>query len=484
MAYIGNTPADGEFKKADAISSTFNGVLTQFNIDYSSIQQSIGDPSQLIVSLNGVIQEPLTAYTLGIGGGSIIFAAAPVSGDTCHIVILGGVGGTITPSDNSVTPSKLTTDLKDFLEQSFVANGSQTTYTLSRAAAGANTLLLSVDGILQPSSAFSVSGTTLTIDPALPNTTNVRVVHLGVVAGVYVPAANSVTAAMIASSINTDIATGVAALPKAGGAMTGPITTNSTFDGVDIGVRDAILTSTTTTANAALPKAGGTMTGVIAGFESTGIDDNSNATAITIDSSENVLVGKTTIAGAFNTVGTELRETGLVQSTVDGSKCIDLNRKSSDGAIIGFSKDGASKGSIGVTSTGAYITLGGTGAANTLDDYEEGTWTANASQYSVGISTTGAYYRKVGTLVHVNIYLNVASTSATNGVLISGLPFAAAGTNNHSYLVGRSNQGAIICQVNAGGSAFDMRLVASDANKTFANMSGSYILISGTYVSA
>ena len=29
-----------------------------------------------------------------------------------------------------------------------------------------------------------------------------------------------------------------AALPKAGGAMTGAITTNSTFDGVDVGVRD------------------------------------------------------------------------------------------------------------------------------------------------------------------------------------------------------------------------------------------------------
>ena len=50
-------------------------------------------------------------------------------------------------------------------------------------------------------------------------------------------------------------------LPLAGGAMTGAITTNSTFDGVDIATRDGVLTSTTTTANAALPKAGGTLTG-------------------------------------------------------------------------------------------------------------------------------------------------------------------------------------------------------------------------------
>ena len=45
-------------------------------------------------------------------------------------------------------------------------------------------------------------------------------------------------------------------LPLAGGAMTGPITTNSTFDGRDVAA-DGV------TADAALPKAGGTMTGSI-----------------------------------------------------------------------------------------------------------------------------------------------------------------------------------------------------------------------------
>jgi hypothetical protein len=63
--------------------------------------------------------------------------------------------------------------------------------------------------------------------------------------------------------LTTTTNTANAALPKAGGAMTGAITTNSTFDGVDIATRDAVLTSTTTTANAALPKAGGTLTGTV-----------------------------------------------------------------------------------------------------------------------------------------------------------------------------------------------------------------------------
>ena len=53
------------------------------------------------------------------------------------------------------------------------------------------------------------------------------------------------------TTANTANTTASAALPKAGGALTGAVTTNSTFDGVDIAVRDAILSSTTVTADAA-----------------------------------------------------------------------------------------------------------------------------------------------------------------------------------------------------------------------------------------
>ena len=105
--YIGNTPANGEFKHLDSITSQFNGSTTTFSLVFNGVIQSAGDASQLIVSLNGVIQEPLTAYTLGTGGSTITFSSAPASGGTCFIVMLGGVGGTVTPSDNSVTTAKI-----------------------------------------------------------------------------------------------------------------------------------------------------------------------------------------------------------------------------------------------------------------------------------------------------------------------------------------------------------------------------------------
>lgn len=105
--YIGNQPLQGEFKKLDSIASQFNGSSVSFALEYNSVGQSVGDASQLIVSLNGVVQEPLTAYTLTTGGSYIQFVTAPSSGDTCHIVMLGGVGATTTPTDNSVTSDKI-----------------------------------------------------------------------------------------------------------------------------------------------------------------------------------------------------------------------------------------------------------------------------------------------------------------------------------------------------------------------------------------
>ena len=112
--------------------------------------------------------------------------------------------------------------------------------------------------------------------------------------------------------------TASAALPKSGGAMTGAITTNSTFDGVDIATRDAILTSTTTTAAGALPKAGGTMTGAVKGSTDT---DTSNSGSITLDFSTNqnfvlTLTGNVTLANPSTEV---VGQSGFIAFIQDGT---------------------------------------------------------------------------------------------------------------------------------------------------------------------
>ena len=68
-----------------------------------------------------------------------------------------------------------------------------------------------------------------------------------------------------------------------------------------------------------------------------GIVDNSNATAITIDSSERVLIGKT--ATGLGASGTEINPNGYIQVTEDQSPPLYLNRLSTDGNIVNFYKD-------------------------------------------------------------------------------------------------------------------------------------------------
>lgn len=68
--------------------------------------------------------------------------------------------------------------------------------------------------------------------------------------------------------------------------------------------------------------------------------------------------------------------------------------------------------------------------ANTLDDYEEGTWTPafTASGCTFAYTTQEGYYTKIGKLVTLQgqIVLSTGNTLASADLKLSGLPFAAA----------------------------------------------------------
>jgi len=86
-----------------------------------------------------------------------------------------------------------------------------------------------------------------------------------------------------------------------------------------------------------------------------GIVDNSNATAITIDSSENVLVGKTAVD--TNTAGFEARSTGFIGVTRADVGAY-FTRLTTDGEIIQFRKDSTAVGSIGTSGGDIYLSNG------------------------------------------------------------------------------------------------------------------------------
>ena len=106
MAYIGEGIKQGTFKVLDTSGNTYNGSNVTF-----SLGTQVGSAAQLLVSHDGVIQKPGTDYTLASGGASITFSTAPASGASIFITeISGAVGGTVTPSDASVTTDKLGAD--------------------------------------------------------------------------------------------------------------------------------------------------------------------------------------------------------------------------------------------------------------------------------------------------------------------------------------------------------------------------------------
>jgi len=109
MAYIGASPAVGDYKRLDDISSQFNGVLTEFNLRNSGSTVTIGTDSQLLISLNGVIQEPGVAFTIGSSNDKILFTTAPDTGTPFFGIIYGSVYDTVEPADSSVSEVKIGT---------------------------------------------------------------------------------------------------------------------------------------------------------------------------------------------------------------------------------------------------------------------------------------------------------------------------------------------------------------------------------------
>jgi hypothetical protein len=107
MAYIGKQPVVGNFVKLDAITTSATATYNLLNGGVAYYPQTANN---CIVSLNGVIQSPTSAYT--ISGSTIVFDSALTSADSIDfILVLGDVLAIGTPSDATVSFAKVTSNL-------------------------------------------------------------------------------------------------------------------------------------------------------------------------------------------------------------------------------------------------------------------------------------------------------------------------------------------------------------------------------------
>ena len=107
MSTLGNKVDFGKFFKLDTILGTGDS-------SYTLLKDGLGQTNliaeQLLVSVNGTIQNPGSAFTLN--GGVITFAEAIDSTDTIDfITVMGEAHSLATVSDGAITPAKLSSNL-------------------------------------------------------------------------------------------------------------------------------------------------------------------------------------------------------------------------------------------------------------------------------------------------------------------------------------------------------------------------------------
>ena len=198
-----------------------------------------------------------------------------------------------------------------------------------------------------------------------------------------------------------------------------------------------------------------------------GIVDNADATAITIDSSENVGIGTASPSDKLHVYGgaSGASAHSYTQLHIEHNShaAIQLSSPASTESVILFAdSDDNDVGGVGYYHAQDYLYLRSVGAtrlrvdadgikfgsdsaaANALDDYEEGTWTptlvpTSGSFGSITHSVQLGYYTKIGDVVtaHARVDTSSMSIGTAGGYLrVHGFPYTANGNAYQSIYVG------------------------------------------------
>ena len=350
MAYIGQGIKQCTFKVLDTSGNTYNGSNTTF-----SLGTQVGAAAQLLVSHDGVIQKPGTDYTLASGGASITFSTAPASGASIFIVeISGAVGGTVTPSDNSVGVTQL--NLSDGSNGQAITTDGSGTISFS-------TISTSLTGIDDQSSSnddqLTITDTAVVINEDSDDV-DFRVESNGNANMLFVSGGNDV----VGIGAEGDLGVGLH-IKSADSSAT------VSGDGDELVIENGsasnmgmtLLSPTNGQAHIMFGDSGDNDIGFIAYNH----DDNSmkfrtNASErVRIRGDGNFCVASSnTDPSANNVTGCTLQPSGRASFSRDSDHALDINRQSDDGAVAAFRQAGSTEGSISISgSTTSYVSFSG-----------------------------------------------------------------------------------------------------------------------------
>ena len=307
-----------------------SGEIIAASLDISGNIDVDGTTNLDVVDIDGAVD---MATTLTVGGNVDFNGDLDVDG-TIEFDAISGTGSVaITDiadeddmSSNSATKLATQQSIKAYVDSQVTAQDLDLTDGTTSISIDLDSETLSVLGGTGVTSTASGNGVTLAIDSTVTTLTGSQTLT---------------NKTLTSPDVNTpDIDGGTIDGTVIGGATaaagsfttvgaTGNITVGGTVDGVDIATRDGVLTTTTNTANAALPKAGGTMSGAIAMGTSkiTGAGDPTAAqdvaTKAYVDSQSGggETLQQTLAIGNTVTTDTKIqfRDTGLyINSSADG----------------------------------------------------------------------------------------------------------------------------------------------------------------------
>ena len=187
MPYIGNDIRSNEdYKIIDDISSGFNGNDTSFALQVGG-SAPVPFPKfaqQLLISVNGVVQEPDPSGSTGfkISGTNIVFSSAPTGGHAFFGVIYAGAdyvnaGGTFPDGSTEVPSITFTTDTDTGIFRSgsglvsVVSNGTKVATFPSNQGSSGQALITDGAGVLSFGSVQGASATNITVADESSDTT-------------------------------------------------------------------------------------------------------------------------------------------------------------------------------------------------------------------------------------------------------------------------------------------------------------------------